>query len=406
MLPIGQELQRRGHQVTFIGLLDAQVKVAATGINVAPIGEAKFPLGFMVKNLAQLGELSGIAALRFTIATLKEKRITRFQEIPTIIKRLGIEALLVDQVTPEGGTIAEYVGIPFVTICSAVVLNRSPNIPPFNTPWLYNQAKWATLRNWLGYRLLTQLTKPITTVTAMTRKEWHLPKQVHPNDAYSPLAQISQQPSEFEFPRQNLPPWFHFTGPYHYSIERESVSFPYERLTGQPLIYASMGTIQNQLIDVFQTIAAACNGLEAQLVLSLGGSAHRDDLPTLTGNPIVVDYAPQLELLRQAQLVITHGGMNTTLEALTNGVPMIAIPIANDQPGISSRIVWSGTGERIILKQLTVEKLRAAVEKILQNDSYKNNALRLKTTIEQSGGVKQAANIIEQAISTGQPVLS
>jgi hypothetical protein len=42
-----------------------------------------------------------------------------------------------------------------------------------------------------------------------------LPPHSHPNDAYSQLAQISQQPAEFEFPRQHLPQCFHFTGPYH-----------------------------------------------------------------------------------------------------------------------------------------------------------------------------------------------
>ncbi len=129
-------------------------------------------------------------------------------------------------------------------------------------------------------------------------------------------------------------------------------------------------------------------------------------MPELPGNPVVVGYAPQLELLPKATLTITHAGMNTTLECLTNGVPMVAIPIANDQPGIAARIAWTGAGEVIPLKKVSVEKLQQAIKQVLTEDSYKKNALRLKEAIERSSGVSRAADIIEQAISTGKPVLA
>lgn len=67
-----------------------------------------------------------------------------------------------------------------------------------------------------------------------------------------------------------------------------------------------MGTLQNRLTGVFQKIASACEGLDAQLVISLGGSASPESLPELPGNPLVVKYAPQLELLQKATLMITH----------------------------------------------------------------------------------------------------
>ncbi|OZH52616.1 glycosyl transferase family 1, partial [Hydrocoleum sp. CS-953] len=95
-------------------------------------------------------------------------------------------------------------------------------------------------------------------------------------------------------------------------------------MTGKPLIYASLGTLVNSQVDVFDKIATACEGLDAQLVISLGGSATPESLPNLPGNPLVVKYAPQLELLQKATLTITHAGMNTTLECLNNAVPMVA----------------------------------------------------------------------------------
>jgi zeaxanthin glucosyltransferase len=156
---------------------------------------------------------------------------------------------------------------------------------------------------------------------------------------------------------------------------------------------------------VFQDIASACLGLDAQLVISLGGSASPDSLPKLVGNPLVVSYAPQLQLLEKASLSIIHAGMNSTLESLTYGVPMVAIPVTNDQPGIAARISWTGAGEFVPLSKLNCDRLQKSVNKVFTEDSYKKNALRLKEAIKQSGGVKQASDIIEQVILTKQPFL-
>jgi zeaxanthin glucosyltransferase len=104
-------------------------------------------------------------------------------------------------------------------------------------------------------------------------------------------------------------------------------------------------------------------------------------------------------------LTITHAGLNTTLESLTNGVPLVAIPVTNDQPGVAARIVWTGVGEQIPLKALNPEKLRRLVQKVLTESFYKENAVRLQKAIQESGGVEQAVDIIEQAVRTNQPVL-
>ena len=406
MLPLGKELQRRGHQVTLIGTLDAESATLTAGLEFKAIGETDFPLGSEKQALTQLGKLSGQAALQYTISALRDRALVRLRDGAEVIKSIGIEALLVDQVSPEGGTIADFLDIPFISICSAVVLNRETSIPPHVTNWNYNPSLLAQLRNRLGYKTLNRVVKPITKVINDYRNQWKLPLQTSPNERYSQLAQISQQPAELEFPRQQLPPCFHFTGPFHSPVGRTVADFPYEKLTGQPLIYASMGTIQNRLIYIFQQIAEVCSELDVQLVISLGGSAKPESLQGLLGNPLVVEYAPQLELLQKSALTITHGGMNTTLECLNNAVPMVAIPITNDQPGVASRIAWSGCGESIPLKKLNISKLKNAIQKVLTEDSYKQNTMRLQSAIQQAGGVGRAVDIIEQAVSTRKPVLS
>lgn len=405
MIPLGYELLRRGHRVTVVGFLDARSKTLASGLEFQPLAEDEFPLGSKAEEFAQRGQLSGLAALKHTLKAVQQRVVVMLADAPTTIKKAGIEALLVDQVSIEGGTIADCLNLPFITVCGGLILNREPNLPPIFTTWQYSPTWKGRLRNRIGFWLVELLlVKSIRETIAKYREEWKLPIYAHPNDYYSKLAQISQQPPEFDFPRQNLPPHFHFTGPYQNPALRKPVPFPFEQLTGKPLIYASMGTIQNRLVEVFQTIASACEGLDAQLVIDLGGGATPESLPKLAGNPIVVGYAPQLELLKRATLTITHAGMNTTLESLSNGVPMVAIPVTNDQPGIAARIAYTGVGEVVSLKELSVPKLRSAVEKVLTQESYRKRAIALQEAIARSGGVKRAADIIKQVVLTGKPI--
>ncbi|HEY9852944.1 MAG TPA: glycosyltransferase [Leptolyngbyaceae cyanobacterium] len=406
MTTLGYELLRRGHRVTVFNFLDAKAKTLASGLEFQPLAEDEFPAGSIAEGFSQRGKLSGLAAFRYTVKLLAKTSTTILAEAPAVIKKTGVEVLLIDQVTLEGGTIADFLDLPFITVCSALLINQDPSISPFCTTWQYNPTWKGRLRNQLGYQLLSLLAKPIREQIADYRREWKLPLYSHPNDYYSKLAQISQEPAEFEFPRLNLPPHFHFTGPFHNPVTRKAVPFPFEQLTGKPLIYASMGTIQNRLLRVFQIIASACEELDAQLVISLGGGATPESLPKLPKNPIVVSYAPQLELLQKAALTITHAGMNTTLESLSNGVPMVAIPVANDQPGVATRIAWTGVGKVVPLKQLSVPKLRDAIRKVLTEESYKKRAIAFQEVIQRSGGTSRAADIIEQVISTRQSVIA
>ena len=132
----------------------------------------------------------------------------------------------------------------------------------------------------------------------------------------------AQQPAFFDFPRQHLPKCFHYTGPWQEPTGARLADFPWDRLDGRPLIYASLGTLQNRLERPYQIIAEACAGLDAQLVVALGRSGTAPE--KLAGDPIVAGYAPQRPLLQRSRMVITHGGLNTTLEALTEGLPMVA----------------------------------------------------------------------------------
>lgn len=410
MCALGRELQRRGHKVTIFQVGDIKSKVENTGINFWTIGEIEFPLGTTELWQKKLGEMSGMPAFRYTIDRIKKEIELFFKEAPDALKNAGVEALLVDQVTTGGGTIAELLNIPFITVCNALLIDREDGVPPYFSSWTHNPPFLGVLRNRLGNSLINRLTKGLWNVVLEQRKEWKLLPYTQRQDAYSPLATICQLPPEFDFPRVNLPQWFHYTGPLQDLSGSEPITasydFPFDKLTGQPLIYAALGTLQNRRTEIFECIASACVNLKMQLVISLGTTNQSQPSLSLPGSPIVVNFAPQQQLINKASLVITHAGMNTVLGSLSSGVPQIAIPITNEQPGIAARLARTGAGEVIPLKKLKVEKLRDTIKKVLTEKLYQQNATRMQEIIAHAGGVKRAADIIEKAVATKKPVLA
>jgi zeaxanthin glucosyltransferase len=370
MTTLGRELKRRGHRVTLIGRPDAQKKTESAGLEFAVVGEKEFPVGSLAQTTAQLGRLAGLNAIRFTAELLRRAAVITLDQGSDAIASAGIDALLVDQVTPAGETVAETLQLPFVSVCNALALNFDPALPPAVTPWSYRRGTIWRWRNALGDSILRMAARPIIREINARRVRHGLSEMAVriPDDVG--LAQIAQQPAFFDYPRERLPDNFHYTGPWH-SIEfGQKLDFPWEKLDGRPLIYASMGTLQNRQAPIFEAIATACAGLDAQLVLSLGSHHQRLELK-LAGSAIVVPFAPQLELLRRAALTITHAGLNTALESLAQGVPMVAIPITNDQPGVASRLEWLGVAKIVPPARLTAHRLRASVRTVLGEPHYR-----------------------------------
>jgi MGT family glycosyltransferase len=107
-------------------------------------------------------------------------------------------------------------------------------------------------------------------------------------------------------------------------------------------------------------------------------------------------------LLQRAALSITHAGLNTALESLSYGVPMVAIPITNDQPGVASRLAWIGAAEVVQPSKLTAPRLRAALERVLREPRYREAAQRYRTEIQRADGLRRAADIVEQTFAAAE----
>ena len=389
---VGRNLVRRGHRVTVFHIADLESKVRSHGLEFAPLGGDRFPPGTLSASVAKLAALHGPASLKFAVRCACDISEAILETGPAAFESAGVNAVIVDQNEPAGASVAEYLGLPFLSACTSLPLNREPFIPPPFVGWAYRPDWFGRLRNRLGFVFSDRFIAPLQKTLNRHRAHWKLPLLEKPDDSFSPYAQIAQMPRSFDFPRRSLPDAFHYLGPW-FDDHSSRIPFPFEKLDGRPIIYGSIGTLQQAESDKFRIMAESCAELDAQLVLSLG-QPDQKQTRELPGNPIVVNYAPQIEILRRAAVTITHAGLNTSQQSLYFGVPMVAIPLTHDQPAIAARLARTGAGIVIRPRSLSIERLRAALQRLLRQDNpYRQTALEIKRESRASGGVDAAADI-------------
>jgi zeaxanthin glucosyltransferase len=396
---LGRKLKERGHRVTYFQVADAEPVIRAAGLEFQAIGHEDFPAGTLRKLDDALSRLSGIAGLRFTArrAFMYSRMVLR--DAPGAVRASGVETMIIDQAEPSGGSVAEHLRLPYVNAVVTVPFNLDPSVPFFLFGWKHGSGFGPRLRNRLGNALFESIVSPIKRLVNDHRRDWGLASIRSTNEFFSDRAQISQLPASFEFPGRLVPPHFHYTGPWTDAGGRRTVEFPWESLDpSRPLVFASMGTLQNGDLRIFRVILEACEGEGVQLVLSLGGGLDPSELGPIPGDPIVVRFAPQLDLIRRASVAITHGGLNTVLECLTHGVPMVVLPVTNDQPGVGARVEWAKVGRARPVGKVDTAWLRASLREVMHSPTYRDRAATLKSSIEAVDGLKTAAGLVESAL--------
>ncbi len=398
---LAQELSSRGHQVSFWHVPEFAPRIEALGCRFQAYAEGVFPASYFAQRQHRLSELTGEAAFETALGISQELCGVLLQHGEDALRKHPLDLLLIDQLDYGAATLASRLELPFVTVAVCLLRNPEAGVPGYDGKVEEEIADGSTEKP--PPSTLSRLVRPYLEALDAYRATHGMPPFSY-DEIWSQLAQISQQPEGFEFPRNSLPGCFHFTGPFARAGDRRTVPFPWERLNGKPLLYASLGTAQQRQRPLYQSILEAVQGLDLQLVLSLGGAAEIE-LPGSPVDAVVVPTAPQLEVLERASLMITHAGMNSTLECLTAGVPMVALPISHDQPGVAARIAWSQTGLVIPAQECTALGLRQAVERVLTEENFRAKAREFQASIAAFNGRSRAAEIIEDVLRTGCPVL-
>ena len=334
---IGRTLLRRGHRVTVFHVEDARRECERLGVGFCPLGLEDFPPGSWTRYWHPIAEATGAAVLWHTIRAHRLIAEVMCRHAPAAMASMGVEALLVDSLQFQGAAIAEQMGLPFISVDCTLPLTRDLTglTPPPFINLLPSRNPLLRTVNWLGHQAVELFARPVLSVASDWRHRWTGRRYRCTEETYSKDLHLSPMPATFDFPRADLGSHFKRCGPF-LDERRPEPDFPWEKLDGKPLVYASLGTLQNRIPRLYEILGAAALETKAQWVVSFG--AWRGDrvdakLPT---SVIACDFAPQLSLLKRAQVCVTHAGANTTLEALAAGVPLVAIPIGNDQPAIVS----------------------------------------------------------------------
>ena len=397
LISLARRLAAREHRVTFFQQPELEQRIRQQGMEFFPVGAHGLsgPMHSQENTLRRRACLGGIRhKLNRTI-----REMTAFlQEYPAAIRAVGVDTLLIGEISLAGPTVAEMLGLPYFIISTSIPHNFGWEAPRSITP---SRSCFDRLERELLEVSVLRMRGPIRRSLDHYRKQVGLGSIRRIDTTYPALAHITQWPQCLDMPRSRLPAGFFYTGPFVDRAGRASLEFPWGELDGRPLIYASLGTTRRADPAIFHRIAEACSGLDLQLVMSLGGRRDPAMFTGLPGNPLVVNNAPQLELLRRADIVITHAGPNTVLEALLEGKPMLALPIALDQPAVAARLASLGVAEVLSTTNRSAQQIRAALLNLQNNSKYRDAARKLQTQVCSFSGLSRAADIIEEALTNG-----
>lgn len=116
-------------------------------------------------------------------------------------------------------------------------------------------------------------------------------------------------------------------------------------------------------------------------------------------NFIVCKQIPQLKLIPLMDAVVCHGGHNTVCEALSYAKPLVVLPVAYDQSYVASTVVDSGSGIRLNFNRFKAQQLKDAVNKVLYDKKYSENAQTVQKSFEEAGGVTKAVKLLENILT-------
>lgn len=185
--------------------------------------------------------------------------------------------------------------------------------------------------------------------------------------------------------------------------QRRPTTFPLDKLEGKKNLYISLGTVFNDRPDFFQLCFDAFGTQPWQVVLAYGNRVDRSALGAAPANFLLAAHAPQLEILQKSSVFVTHGGMNSIMESLYYGVPMVVLPQTPEQAENARRIVELGLGVRLDSNNLTAEVLCQAVEDVSANPTFLERVRAMQQTVRNAGGYQRAADAIMEFALKYQP---
>ena len=373
-LSIGRTLLERGHDVAWAGMTQLNMDLFPDRAKYFYMGETESKNKEEIERIILLqnkgANMPALEALKLgledTYIPFAKMMIDEFNEI---VDQYRPDVIVNDCITFVGGLSAQLNKIPLATITPITpnALN-DPQSAPRVTEWVHKSI--IDLQHIAGIE---------------GDEEFVLSKQLN-------MYYTSQLFCGFD--DASVPPYMKFIGAL--TGRPDNTPFDWERLKAmgnRPKIYISIGTVLvHSRKEFFSRMIEALKDKPVTVV----AAADPNILEEWPDNFIVQGYVPQSELLKHIDVVIGHGGLNTTCDTFMNGIPMLIIPMAFDQSHTAQLIQNYGCGIRIKYSRMRVKDIEHAVDELLYNPVYRKAAKEIQQSFMEAGGNERAAELLEE----------
>ncbi len=418
VLPVMHNLQARGHAVALATSQLYQERIEREGLPFYPLGphyseerlEEFFPL---IRYLRIHYLRVSYDFLRIFMASIPA-RIPELQQIARVFQPSVVVA---GPLTFAAQLFCEQQALPWAVL-SPMTHFMSPSLhaPPAGFPRVETMPAVLRFPYRLGLkgalRAATTLMAPWRLALNRYRRQLGLPPHADPLSPHvvAPSLLIHTCSREYDYNRPDLPPQVHYVGPsvWDRPIDWQTPSWLAEVPQGKPLVYVTLGSVFNTRLSVFRKIIRALGQLDIFGLVVTGPGCSPSFFSAVPSNVRIESYIPQTALQAEPKtrpaLIISHGGVNTVLTALSEGIPLLCIPLGADQPDNAQRCVDAGAGLRLDRRLLTTARLRRAIHTLLSQATFTRRAEQMQRTLRRHNGPEEAATLILRLAETRAPI--
>ncbi|MCL6588813.1 MAG: glycosyl transferase [Firmicutes bacterium] len=391
-LGVVKELIRRGEEIIYFSAPEYQPQITRAGAVFRKYQFSLFQKNRLEKKLDpntlnQVGK-EAFYRMKLYFDIIENKR----QDLKKLLAKMKPDYIIHDSCANWGKFLAKTLGIP--AICSMTTFAYCERVlethPEFVLRKILRTPDHYLVDPRDSRKVIQRLTQMLGNLFGIAGYDFF-------DLAYSlePL-NIVYTSKEFQFFNELFDPSFKFVGP-SLEFRDDSRGLP-RKLSGKRLIYISLGTVDNlnpAYPDFYRKCFAAFGNLSHQVVMAVRNANIRK-LGKIPDNFTVCRSVPQLEILKQADLFVTHGGMNSANEALYFNVPMIVVPQRVDQFQVAWRVANLGAGIAMKNMEFTARELQEAATEVLTNKSYREQCKIIGASLKAAGGHTRAADEIFQ----------
>ncbi|MFP5263072.1 MAG: glycosyltransferase [Blastocatellia bacterium] len=399
---IAKALKLRGHRVKYIAPLEFEELITNQEFDYIPFCEDLMPKGSYHR-----------VGTPFTNRELGLKMLQMIckGQLDGVIRHSQLDLFVVDSYAQHMALIGYKIGIPTILMSPTIPRARDPQVPPVMEPIVPK-----SLLSRLNIRLCWCKHDLARLYMAIKGLREQFIKQIAISVNY-PLSQIDYRgiypilklmpelvlcPQEFDLPRSRAEKFLHYIGAYTNQQRGESPEFPWEKIKeDKPLIYAALGSLSHRFKEArsfLQTIIdAVAVRQDLQLVLSTGEHLNANDFRRQSSNVILVSRAPQIDILKRADVMITHGGLNSVKECIMQAVPMIVLPWT--KPVNAVRVVYHGLGLMGDVRKVSAKQIQSMIDTILKNPSFRMHAESMREKFIEADRSDLGVKAIELVLS-------